>query len=83
MQQYAHGSSHLRPFPGILTQLKISSRYSTQVDIPLWRDGALLGKMERVQVLHEYKKPAPGAKTRRMDTAPGREVGETETGVEQ
>jgi hypothetical protein len=43
----------------------------------------MLGKMERVQVLHEYQRPAPRAKARRMDTAPGRVVGEAETGVEQ
>jgi hypothetical protein len=59
-----------------------SSRYSAQVDIPLWRDGTLLSKMERVQVLHEHQGPTPGTKARCVDTSPGGVVGETETGVE-
>ncbi len=74
-------------FLGFLTHTikncRLSSRYSAQVNIPLWRDGTLLCKMERVQVLHEHQGPTPGTKARCVDTSPGGVVGETETGVEQ
>ena len=85
MQQYARRvpSSPAASRSSDVTIGIFSFRYPAQVDIPLWRDGTLLCEMERVQVLHERQGPAPGAKARRVDTAPGRVVGKTETGVEQ
>jgi hypothetical protein len=52
---------------GLFTQFGASSGNAAQINIPLWRDGALFAKMERVQVLFEHQGITPRATARRVD----------------